>query len=168
MNTGEIIEKAKTSKLWLWLLNKGLHKKIPFNKPHQLWITNLGDESVYIKIPYIRSNKNHIKGLHACVLATAGEYASGLLLLSRLGVKDYRIIMESLEAKYHYQGKGECIAIYKLLGEKLKNEIILPLQEKESIYFKCETEIYDLSKNHVATIYTNWQIKGWDKVKTQL
>ena len=35
LDTAAITEKAKTSKFYLRLLNLGLNKMIPFNKPHE-------------------------------------------------------------------------------------------------------------------------------------
>lgn len=167
MNLDSIIESAKKTKFGLWKLNFLLLRFIPFNKPHGFKVVELTDQKVSVKIPYKKSNLNHIKGLHACGMATAAEYSSGLLLLSRLGIKNYRIIMESLHADYHFQGKMPATATYQISNEELVNEIIEPLKLKDHIYKKCVIEVKDDQNNLLATITTNWQIKAWNKVKTK-
>jgi len=167
MNLKKLIAGAKGGGFGLWKLNFVLQRGIPFNKPHNIRITSIGDHSVKVKIPYKRSNLNHIKGIHACGLATACEYASGFVLLMQLGSSKYRLIMESLEMKYHYQAKMGATAAFELGTEALKAQVLDPLKTEEKVYIRCEIPCYDEKGNHVCTGYTNWQIKAWDKVKTK-
>jgi len=168
MNFEKYIESAKKSKLGLFKLNFGLSYIIPFNKPHGIKITAILEDSVKTIIPYKRKNLNHIKGIHACGMATAAEFASGFLLLTKLGSKKYRLIMESLEMRYHYQAKMDLHATFTASDEWLEKMIFTPLKENDSILIKCEIKLNDTDGNHVATGFTNWQIKTWDKVKTKL
>ena len=46
----QIMERAKTSKKHLALLNFGLARMIPFNKPHGFKILELGDDFVKVKM----------------------------------------------------------------------------------------------------------------------
>ena len=89
-------------------------------------------------------------------------------LLSKLGSKKYRLIMESLEMKYHYQAKDEVFATFTAGESWLQTSIFEPLKSADSILIRCEIMLYDKAKNHVATGYTNWQIKEWSKVKTKI
>ena len=162
-----ILEKAKTSKRHLKLLNFALGKKIPFNKPHGFKVVALGDMSVKVLIPYKRKNFNHIRGLHACGLATISEFATGMVLLNALDPKEYRIIMQRMEMNYHYQGKMDAYAYFEMTEEWLQEEVIVPLQEKESIVVKCEVKIHDAQNNHLTTGHIFWQVKNWSKVKTK-
>ncbi|MCS7073837.1 MAG: DUF4442 domain-containing protein, partial [Bacteroidia bacterium] len=114
-----IAQKAKKSKFWNWILNQVLLWKIPFNQPHRLWVRTLTELEVEIMIPFHTINFNHLNGLHACVLATASEYATGLLLISRLDPKKYRIIMQRMEFQYLYQGKQEAVAKFSISEEWL-------------------------------------------------
>ena len=132
-----ILEKAKTSKRHLKLLNFALGKKIPFNKPHGFKVVELGDMSVKVLIPYKRKNFNHIRGLHACGLATISEFATGMVLLNALDPKEYRIIMQRMEMNYHYQGKMDAYAYFEMTEAWLQEEVINPLKDKESIVVKC-------------------------------
>lgn len=166
-DTAQLIERAKTSKRHLAILNFGLARMIPFNKPHGFKIIELGDGLVKVKIPYKRVNFNHIKGIHACALATASEYSTGLVLLNRLGQKSYRIIMQKMEMNYHYQAKMDTIVTYELTEEWLNSNILEPLKTKESHVANCEVKSYDIQGNHLTTGNIYWQIKPWSKVKTK-
>lgn len=163
----QIMEKAKSSSRHLSLLNFGLARMIPFNKPHRFKIIEIGDDFVKVKIPYRKYNFNHIKGIHACALATASEYSTGLVLLNKLNAKKYRIIMQKMEMQYHYQGKMDVIVSYKLTDEWLNKHIISPLETADSVVVYCEVEAHDLEGNHLSTGCIHWQIKPWDKVKTK-
>ena len=112
-------------------------------------------------------NKNHLNGVHACGLATCAEFCSGLLLLYKLGFKNYRLIMESLEIKFHYQAKSDVTAKFELTNEMV-SEIKSALENEGVTYKKCEVKLHDKEQNHVATCTTNWQIKDWKKVKTKV
>lgn len=168
MNFDKYIADAKASKFGLWKLNFGLFRMIPFNKPHGIKITKFNDNSIETIIPYKRKNLNHIKGVHACGMATCAEFASGFLLISKLGFQNYRLIMESIEMKYHYQAKKDIFARFNYTEDWFENSIIIPVKREGKIFIKCEINLFDSDENHVATGYTNWQIKEWSKVKTKL
>ncbi len=168
MDFEKYVNAAKTSKFGLFKLNLGLGYVIPFNRPHKIKILEIKDDSVKTIIPYRRKNFNHIKGVHACGMATAAEFSSGFMLLTKLGSKKYRLIMESLEMKYHYQAKADIHAEFKADADWMQTNIYTPLEGNDSILIKCEILLHDVNGNHVATGYTNWQIKLWSKVKTKL
>ena len=167
MDFNKIVEKAKTSKFGMWKLNFGLHRFIPFNRPHGIKIVEIKEDSISTTIPKWKINHNHIKGIHACGLATCAEFCTGLVLLNKLGMKSYRLIMESLEIKFHYQAKSDVTATYELTDSMVK-EIKSTLEKDGVTYKKCEVNLHDAEGNHVATCYTNWQIKDWKKVKTKV
>ncbi|WP_305982915.1 DUF4442 domain-containing protein [Roseivirga thermotolerans] len=167
-DTATLMAKAKTSKKHLSLLNFGLARMIPFNKPHGFRIKSLTDFGVDIHIPYKRVNFNHIKGIHACALATASEYSTGLVLLNCLGAKNYRIIMQKLEMDYHYQAKMETTVSFAISQEWLQKEVITPLEKNEAVVVCCEVKAHDKEGNHLTTGRIYWQIKEWSKVKTKV
>jgi acyl-coenzyme A thioesterase PaaI-like protein len=168
MNIEKYISDAKKSKFGLFKLNLGLGFIIPFNKPHRIKIVEIGNDFVKTTIPYRRKNLNHIKGIHACGLATAAEFASGFLLLTKLGDKKYRLIMQSLEMNYLYQAKKDSFALFKADDQWINQQVIEPLKYSDQVYVKCEIKLYDQDENHIATGYTNWQIKEWKSVKTKM
>ena len=162
------MERAKTSKKHLALLNFGLARMIPFNKPHGFKIIEIGDSSVKIRVPYKKLNFNHIKGIHACALATASEYSTGLVLLNKLDAKKYRIIMQKMEMNYHYQAKMDTVVTFELTDKWLNEHITNPLKKEESVIVNCEVKSHDSNGNHLTTGHIFWQVKSWDKVKTKM
>ena len=168
MLSSSFIERAKHSRFYLWLLNVGLLRMIPFNKPHGFRIIEIGDYDIKLLLPYKRKNLNHIRGLHACALATISEYATGLLLISKLGFDTYRIIMQRLEMDYHYQGKTNAFAEFTLTDDWIEQTIIQPLKLQESVVIKCEVKIHDAEGKHLTTGNVHWQVKKWTSVKTKL
>ena len=167
LNTAIIIQKAKTSKFYLRLLNLGLSKMIPFNKPHGFKISEIDNYRVKTLLPYRNSNFNHIKGIHACALATVSEFTTGFVLASKLDSKKYRIIMKTLEMDYHYQGKMDCYGEFEISEQWMNEHIYIPLQTNEATVVICEVKIHDNAGNHISTGKVHWQVKSWDKVRTK-
>ncbi|HLT71568.1 MAG TPA: DUF4442 domain-containing protein [Cyclobacteriaceae bacterium] len=168
LNLPSAVQKAKTSSFYRRLLNVALDRMIPFNKPHRFRIVEIADDRITTVIPYRKRNLNHIKGLHACALATLSEFTTGFLLLSQLDSGKYRLIMQRLEMDYHYQGKSDGKATFSLTREWMQAEIIEPLKTKDSVVVICEVKIHDQAENHLTTGKVHWQIKDWQKVKTKL
>lgn len=160
------IEKAKTSKTYLWLLNKVLARMIPFNLPHKFTILEISDTHIKTKLPYRRKNKNHLGGLHACALATLSEYTTGVLMLTGFSPKEYRLILKSLEVDYFYQGKMDAFATFRLTQDWIRENVLDPLKTEEAVISPCEVQIHDKQGNHLTTARVHWQIKPWTKVKT--
>lgn len=163
-----LLQKAKTSGFYRMLLNRGLWKKIPFNKPHGFKVTGILDHGFEITMPYKRNNLNHLKGLHACGLATVSEYVAGLTLLRKIGTTNYRLIMETLSMKYHYQAKEDVIARFELNDAWVEEQVKQPLALADAVFIDLEVKLYDRSGNHISTGLTRWQVKKWDKVKTKV
>ncbi|UII33001.1 DUF4442 domain-containing protein [Fulvivirga ulvae] len=167
MDTKKIVERAKTSKFYMWLLNVGLNRMIPFNKPHGFKIEEIKDDYIKTSLPYKRRNFNHIRGLHACALATLSEFTTGFLMVSRLDPKKYRIILKTLEMDYHYQGKMKAYGTFNLTEDWLNGQIYKPLETSEAVVVICEIKIHDEEGNHLTTGKVHWQVKSWSKVRTK-
>ncbi|POY35779.1 DUF4442 domain-containing protein [Solitalea longa] len=162
-----LINKAKTSSFNLWVLNRVLWRAIPFNSPHRFEITRVTDEEVMIKMPYIRRNQNHIKGLHACGLATLCEYACGLQLMNVLGAANYRIIMKDLHMEYQFQGKSD-VNVHFIFNNEDAEQVNNELKLSDAVFKTFELPVYDIQNNLICKARVNWQIKKWDKVKTKV
>ncbi len=162
-----IVAKAKVSSFYKALLNFALDRMIPFNKPHGFKIVEISDYSLKTLLPYKRRNFNHIRGIHACAMATVSEFTTGFLLISRLDAKKYRLIMQRLEMDYHYQGKMDAFASFTISEEWMHTNIFTPLQTQEAIIIPCEVKIHDNQGNHLTTGKVFWQVKEWSKVKTK-
>lgn len=168
LNPNEILEKAKSSSFYRKILNWSLSRMIPFNKPHGFEVLEIEDFRIKTLMPYKKSNFNHIRGLHACGLATISEFTTGFLLLSSLDMKKYRIIMQRLEMEYHYQGKMDATAEFEISKEWIDEQVVKPLSSQESVVIPCEVKIHDIKGNHLTTGKVFWQIKDWAKVKTKV
>jgi acyl-coenzyme A thioesterase PaaI-like protein len=164
----EVLQKAKTSSFYRWILNWSMDRMVPFNKPHGFKIIEIEDYRLKILIPYRTSNFNHIRGLHACCLATVSEYTTGFLLISNLDMKKYRLIMQRLEMEYHYQGKMTSTAEFVISREWIEQKVVEPLKTQEAVVIPCEVKIHDEKGNHLSTGKVFWQIKDWAKVKTKV
>ncbi len=163
-----LIEKAKHSKFYLWVLNFVLLRTVPFNKPHNIRVVHIGDNELTMCAGNIKPNRNHIRGIHACLLATLCEYVSGLSLLANFSPKDYRIILKTIHMTYHYQAKTEVYVKFKISKQQIEEEILTPLKTQDAIFKEFPVEVYDAENNHICTGLINWQIKAWKNVKMKV
>jgi len=168
MDLQRVFQQANNSSFHRILLNWTLNQMIPFNKPHQFEILEVEKFRLKVLLPYKKRNLNHIRGLHACALATISEYTTGLLLISNLDAKKYRLIMQRMEMDYHYQGKVDAIAEFQLSLEWMEENIYEPLRNSDAVIVPCEIKIHDVKGNHLTTGKVFWQVKDWQKVKTKV
>jgi acyl-coenzyme A thioesterase PaaI-like protein len=150
----------------LMILNKVLTVGIPFNAPHGFKIKEISSEAVRISLPNRKLNHNHIGGIHACAIATVGEYCAGMSLLTTFGSSKYRLILSELSVKYSYQGRvdleGSCSP--QQIDVNAANSAL----SNEGKYLqKLDTFVIDKNGKDVAIVTTVWQLKSWDKVKTK-
>ena len=166
-STDQIVRKAQSSGFYRWLLNVFLNRLIPFNQPHGFSVMEIEDYRIKTFLPFKRRNFNHIRGLHACALATLSEFTTGFLLINRLDMKRYRLILQRLEMDYHYQGKMGATAEFIISEEWLKVNVYERMTNQEAVVIPCEVKIHDSKGNHLTTGKVFWQIKDWSKVKTK-
>ena len=162
-----ILEKAKDSNFYKRILNWSLNRMIPFNKPHGFKVLEIKEYGLKTLLPYKKSNFNHIRGLHACALATVSEFTTGFLLVSKLDAKKFRLIMQRLEMSYHYQGKMDAIAEFSVSEDWMNTNVYIPLKTNDAVVINCQIKIHDVQGNHLTTGNVFWQIKDWTKVKTK-
>lgn len=163
-----LIQKAKHSGFYLWLLNRILLRTVPFNKPHRISVTKIGDGELTMQARNIKANRNHIAGIHACLLATLCEYVSGLSLLLHFSPKEYRIILKNIHMTYHYQAKTDVQVNFRINQEQIERDILAPLKTQEAVFREFPVEVYDQENNHICTGLINWQIKAWKNVKMKV
>ncbi len=160
------LERAQTSGFQKWMLNRMMWAVIPFNSPHRLKVDLVTEDEIRVLIPFRKKNLNHLKSLHACAMATAAEYASGLALLRKADASKYRLIMQKLEVEYHYQGRTSAYSKAVLSAEVVEREILKPLEAgQESVMYEARAEVYDSDERLLCTATVHWQIKAWDKVR---
>lgn len=166
MQLTDLIARARTSAISNWWLNAILRWKIPFNRPHGFRVEPMKDGGIKVHVPYWRVNRNHIRGIHACAMATAAEYCSGLALLEHLDPTRFRLIMKTLHMDYHYQAKARAMAFYVPDTVTLEREVLGPLKRGEAVLFTAVVELHDVHQNHLATGHITWQVKSWSRVRT--
>lgn len=167
MDLPALLRSARTSRAKRWWLNVVLGRAIPFNRPHGFRVVPLERGGIRVEIPFRKANRNHINGLHACCLATAAEFCSGLALMEHLDAKKYRIIMKSLRMEYHYQGKAAASAVFAPTESDIETGILTTLHTDESVLYTAEVPVHDRLSNHLATAYIIWQVKDWSLVRTK-
>lgn len=168
MNLQQLVQNSEHSALYLRLLNIILWKKIPFNSPHRFRILKIKGGEIELLVPYRKSNLNHINSIHACALATASEYASGLSLSTLLPEGEYRIIMKSLSAEYFYQGKKDVTIRFQLDKNFIKDILDNIPEATGSGLIHTEVNSFDSDGNHISTCMIEWQVKKWSHVKTKI
>jgi acyl-coenzyme A thioesterase PaaI-like protein len=162
-----LIERAATSSFHLWMLNRILWHRIPFNAPHSIRLTKIHKEGLMLTLPFKRKNKNHINGIHACALATLCEYASGLQLTRILGADKFRLILREIKMEYLWQAKMDVSVSFYYPIEKAEDEILKPLQAGEKAVLKTlESAVINASGEKIASGFITWQIKSWKEVHT--
>ena len=160
-----LLNKAEQSQFARFALNIGLKWMIPFNAPHRFKITKVTSDSISITAPYIRRNKNHVNGIHACALATLCEYSCGLTLVRVFNPKTYRVILKELKVNYQYQAKDTVTASYSLAADTI-SAIQKTLNKEDAALYTCIVNIIDAQGNAICTGEVTWQIKPWSKTKT--
>lgn len=162
-----MLEKAQQGGWSLWKLNFALGFAIPFNKKHGFKVTRVTPDSVQTAAAYQRRNFNHIRGIHACAIATIAEFATGLALLRKVDAAQYRLIMSKMEVEYFFQARKPITATAQISAAEIEETVTAPLQTQESVFKTLEARITDADQNHIATARITWQFKPWGKVKTK-
>jgi acyl-coenzyme A thioesterase PaaI-like protein len=160
-----LFTRAQQSRSWLAVLNLALRFLIPFNAPHGIKIKALARDAVTVALPFKRANKNHVGGLHACALATASEFATGVVLLQQLG-DNHRILMKALQMEYFYQGRSAALVEFRVDPAWIEREITSPLKSAESVVVEVTARVTDAAGNHLCTATVTWHVKRWDRVNS--
>lgn len=168
MDLARLIHAARSSRWSRWLLNVLLARRIPFNQPHGLRVEPLATGGIRVHVPYWRINRNHIRGIHACALATAAEFCSGLALLEVLDARRYRLIMKSLHMDYHYQAKRDAVAVYIPDRLALEASTRSLADGAAAVLHEAVVEVHDAGGAHLATGRITWQVKAWEQVRTKV
>ena len=162
-----LIKKAERSTMYLWLLNRVMSYAVPFNKPHGFKVIEITADHVTTFAAYRKKNFNHVRGIHACAIATVGELAAGIVLMYHFSPVEYRFIMSNMQIEYRYQAKKNITETATLSVED-KNNILNTLENSDKTSQLVISEIKDADQQLVATVKTVWQIKSWKNVRTKL
>ena len=143
------------------VLDQAMARVIPFNRGMGLRIEALDELGAVVSLPWRRRNANHLRGQHACAIATLGEYCSGIWVAWNFGPDRFRLVMRQLVVDYHSQGKTRLVGTMRA-DDVAQRLLAHPPDEKCDI--ALVTHIVDDAAKHVATVSTQWQIKPWDQV----
>src|SRR5262245_33157011 len=148
MDLARTIAAARASRWARFWLNQALSWKIPFNNPHGFRVIPM-ESGIRVRIPYWQVNRNHLRGIHACALATGAELCSGIALMEHLDVRHYRLIMASLHMDYHKQAKRLTFAECKPSTEQI-SAVIEALRTEEVARHESTIALHDDQGLHVA------------------
>ena len=167
MDLKSLLLRSRRSSWDRGLLDLLLRWNIPFNRPHGFQVHPQGDGTIRVKVPYWRINQNHIRGIHACAMATAAEMCSGLSLLQHFDPKEYRLIMRSIHMEYHFQAKRTAFAESRI-DETLIGTLRDRINAEGSTDHSSNVIVKDDKGEHLATGTIVWQLKAWSKVRTKV
>lgn len=146
------------------VFSRWMQEVVPFNRPHRLKILQLGEGSCTVELPKRRRNLNHLGTMHACAMATAAEYASGLCLLSTFGMEDVRLIMSHMDVAYTRRAQSSCTAQAHCSEEN--QEALRKLLKKEGrAPLKLTSVVCDAEGHEVARAEIEWHLKGLGPTK---
>lgn len=154
---------SSNNKLGLMTIQKLFNSGIPFNLPHKFKFLELSDKKTRLQLPHIRKNQNHLGGIHACAIATLGEYPAGLTLIKKFGSSTYRLIMDEIHVNYLKQAK-EALVGEVLVDEEELSRVESELKSENISKITIPTNILNKNNEVVAVVQTTWQLKNWDKV----
>jgi hypothetical protein len=159
-----LLEWSAGSPLKFRLLNVLLKRLIPFNVPHRLKVLQLSADSVEVALPFCRANRNHIGGIHACAMATAAEFSSGLLLLKHFDLSCHRLIMMEMTVRYSKQGRSDLIARCCLPAGDPVEKWQAVLKEQGSVEVELSPFVLGSSGETIAQASIRWHIKPWEQI----
>tara|TARA_Y100001936_G_C16039423_1_gene650570 strand:+ start:672 stop:1190 length:519 start_codon:yes stop_codon:yes gene_type:complete len=152
------------TKLGLKAIDRLFKFGIPFNSPHKIKMRSISNELVAMELPLIRANKNHLGTMHACAIATVGEFCAGVLLIKNLDPSKYRVVMTNLDVTYLKHGASDLGARCEQTATTL-SQAREQLQNSASTEITLETNIFNKTDEICAKVVTTWQLKNWNKVK---
>ena len=158
------ISKAQSGKPWLF--GRIMQEVIPFNRPHRISVLELSAMGCKVFLPDRRRNRNHLGTMHACAIATAAEYVSGLNVVEAYDMSEFRLIMSKIEVDYIRRPNGSCIAESSLSKSDLS--LISKRLDAEGVAkFSMLSTVIDSKNETVAKATIHWQVKSWEKVRVK-
>ena len=158
------INRAKSGKPWVF--SRLMQDVIPFNRPHGISVLELSPKSCRVYLPEKRKNKNHLRTMHACAIATAAEYVSGLNVVQAFDMEKYRLIMSRIEVDYLRRPVGFCITESGIPNDQML-QINKELDADGVSKFHLTSIVSDSKNERVAEATIHWQVKSWQKVSVK-
>jgi acyl-coenzyme A thioesterase PaaI-like protein len=157
---GELLAVENPNSWQLHQLSFCFQLALPFNRDHRLKVVKLSPNHAEILLPLIKSNTNHLGGLHACALVTAGELSTGALLLKAFPPTEYRLLLSQLTIDYKRQGRTDGIAMCSLSDEQVA-ELKAAASSDKGIFVPLPATIVDASGAILCTLEVRWHLKRY-------
>jgi len=135
-----------------------MQEVVPFNRPHRIRVVELAAEQCKVALPWRRRNLNHVGTMHACALATAAEYASGLCLMNAMEHDRVRLVMANLNITYPRRAQSECTAVAKLDSQHFA-DILAQLDKEGRGAFVLKAQVKNADNEVVASAEITWHLK---------
>ena len=136
----------------------------PFNAPLRATIEEWEPTRCRARVPPRRALRNHLGGVHAGALVTAGETPAGLLVLKSFPFSRYRLILKDLSATFERQARGAVLAEARLAPEEIARAKE-GLERGEAQLVPVETTLSEPEGERLAVVRTTWQVKPWSAVR---
>ena len=110
-------------------------------------VVNISDDSVTLKIPLLRRNKNHVGSMYIGALAVGADLCSALLALNLINKSKIKIvpIFKDLHAEFIKRAEGDVHFVCNE-GEKINQMINAVLKEKIRVNESIDVIAYVPSK----------------------
>lgn len=135
-----------------------MQEVIPFNRPHRIQMVSVAPEEVVVLLPLRRRNTNHLGTMHACALATAAEYASGLCVLATLDMSSHRLIMSDLQVNYPRRAESDC-RVKAGWSTESREKALQELTHSGRHQFEMKSVVVDEQGEVVAEALVTWHVK---------
>jgi len=139
----------------------------PFNAPLRARVLLWEPTICRVRVPDRRALHNHLRGTHACALATAGETAAGLLLLRTFPFSRYRLILKDLSITFERQARSTDLLAEADLPREAAESVRAGLEAGEAQLVPMETRLSEPGGARLAVVRTTWQVKAWSQVRTR-
>ena len=156
-----LLDAARHDPKHLDRFNAALDRLVPFNRPHHLSVEHLTEGTITVRLPYEEANLNHVRSLHACGLATAAEFASGLFLLQHVNPARYRLLMKSLSITYLRQGLQDALVTVAPASGWIQNEVLTPLEAEGRLTVPLQIDVRDVAGEVLCQVTVAWHLKAW-------
>ena len=128
-------------------------------------VVNISDDSVTLKIPLLRRNKNHVGSMYIGALAVGADLCSALLALNLINKSKIKIvpIFKDLHAEFIKRAEGDVHFVCNE-GEKINQMINAVLKEKIRVNESIDVIAYvpsKLGENPVAKFSLTLSIKAY-------
>lgn len=130
----------------------------PFDAPLRARVEAWKTHVCRVRVKNRRALRDHLGGMHAGALVTAGEAPAGLLVLKSFPSRRYRLVLKSLSVEYGRQARTDVVAEAKLPDDQLL-DAQQALREGRPALLNLQTALSEPSGARLATVSTQWQVQ---------